>query len=185
MTIEERNGLAIRYLYIAEREARNANYRYRRITRVDKDDALDVAYQALFEAIEKYDPAKGMRLIGAYISCIIRNKIRYLYITTKKKNHESLDRLLDEKNIEFSSNNPSPEKNAQINDFRKILKTSIRCLNRREKIIIIGHFFLGYRVVELANLLSRTKGPISNTKRKALVKLRTRLENKYGLKSAA
>ncbi|NMD69106.1 FliA/WhiG family RNA polymerase sigma factor [Bacillus sp. DNRA2] len=93
----------------------------------------------------------------------------------KQQNH--VDQLVDESSI-------SHERNLLMDEFRKLVADCIDRMPEKEKLVITLFYYEGLSQIEIAEVLSLTKGRISQLHSKAVMRMRQSLEAKgYSLDS--
>lgn len=93
----------------------------------------------------------------------------------KQQNH--VDQLVDDKSV-------SQDRNLLMAEFQKLVAQSIEKMPEKERLVITLFYYEGLSQIEIAEVLSLTKGRISQLHSKAVMRMRQSLEAKgYSLDS--
>lgn len=141
------------------------------------EDLIQEGNLCILEAIENYDPTKGVYFLG-----YAKTQLMYLYLNKNKERiHLSLNTKIGEgKEEEFintiESGDPQALETMIKEENLKDLRDSLHYLTQRQKQVII-FFYLEKRTIDqIGQSLGVSYRTVVNTKTRALVKLKERLE---------
>jgi RNA polymerase sigma factor FliA len=87
------------------------------------------------------------------------------------KQQSRLEQIIDEKS-------QPQDQQVQMDEFRKMLATSIDKLSEKERLVVSLFYYEGLSQVEVADVLNLTKGRISQIHSQAILRLRKNFESK-------
>ena len=191
-----RDKLIVKYCFLSVKVANFLRARFSGY--MDYDDLVGFATIGLINAIERFDPSRGLKFEN-YAVWLIKNsvidKIRKLDWVpraerekSKQAGEASIPHIISledylEKNHDISENsatcsseNQCPEQNAERQEIRGILDKALDKLSPKEKEMIGLYYFKGLTFKEIGKKINVSESRVSQIHSKAIIKLKFRLK---------
>lgn len=143
----------------------------------DFEDLAQEGRVEILKALESFDPTRGIHFLG-----YIKVKLKYFYLEKNKKEKRCLS--LDWEGEEGQSLVDSLEADGDIekdlvfSEDLKRLKDAMKTLTPREREVVMGYFYQGRSMVDLAKSLNIAYRTVVNTKTRAIEKLKDKFIGK-------
>ncbi len=139
--------------------------------RIDQyDDLIQEGYETILQAIENYDPNRGVKFLG-----YVKAMLRYGYLEKhREKQFLSLNEPLDEGEFIdlLEGNEEEPTDIIIKREEIKILLKSLNCLTERQRQVVVEYYINRLSIDEIADKLGISYRTVVNTKTQGLNKLR-------------
>lgn len=139
--------------------------------RIDQyDDLIQEGYETILQAIENYDPNRGVKFLG-----YIKTMLKYRYLEKhREKQFLSLNEPLDEGEfIDFLEGDEEDPIDIVIKkEETNILLESLNCLTERQRQVMVDYYINRLSIGEIADKLGISYRTVVNTKTQGLNKLK-------------
>lgn len=144
----------------------------------NKDDALDVAQDAMlrfFTTLHRFDPKRPVR---PWLFRIVRNRVYDLHRRRRIRRHDSLDRVDENgRTFEVADLQVDLERDAARAQLRLHLWQSLRELSKRQREILVLRDYQDLTYAEIAQTLGIPIGTVMSRLHAARKRLRQVLQN--------
>jgi len=141
----------------------------------NRDDALDVAQEAMlrfFASLRRITPGRPVR---PWLLAIVRNQARDLWRRQRVRRAESIDASADGLLAQMVDTGPDPEETARRAELRRRVWRAMAALSADHREIVVLRDFHGLSYDELAQVLEIKPGTVMSRLHAARQRLRARL----------
>ena len=177
LVIRAREGDAAAQAELAERH-RQALFFLALQLMGNRDDAMDVAQEALlrfFRTLHRFDCRRPVR---PWLFQIVRNRVVDIYRRRRVRRHDSLDATDEEGNafIELVDHTADPERDATRSELRVRILQALSELSRIQREILVLRDYQDLTYAEIAETLNIPIGTVMSRLHGARKKLRQKLQ---------
>ena len=170
---KEGHEYAFRQLYENNREVvYRLAYRYTK-SQQDAEDILQETFIKVFKGIKKFRNNSGKSFSCWLCRICVNCAINHL----RRQKRRQMDQMTDLSTVmnEVQTQNPSPEKSAQINQTIGLIQQAITKLTDKQRVIFDMRFSQGMAIKEIAEIMNCSESNIKTQIFRSLNKLKQQL----------
>lgn len=138
------------------------------------EDAEDAAQESFLVALDRLDECRSPERFGGWLMTIVRNRSKNLV------RREAL-RETDELPLGARSRVPTPDRNAEAEELRRMLKGALQALSEVQRQVVLLHDLEGWKHREIAERLDLPCGTVRSHLHFARKALREALRTMPGM----
>ena len=152
----------------------------------NKDDAKDI-YQEVF--LRVFKGLKRFQFKSEFSTWLFRITTNVCLTHSSKARKKKFISINEENNDDDNSNeilqlpdeeNPTPDKQAEKSEIKKVVDEAMETLSPKQKMIFTLKHCEGYKIREIAEIMDIGEGTVKKTLFEVVHKMRDQLQNYYG-----
>jgi RNA polymerase sigma factor (sigma-70 family) len=150
----------------------------------NREDALDIAHEAMVRFLRTLGRIDGARPIRPWVYQIVRNLVRDRRRRQALRQAESLETLVADGVFEPTDAGPDPEAQAMRRDLQRRLSAALASLTEQQREIVVLRDYQDLSYLEIAQVLGIPRGTVMSRLHGARTRLREILRESGAFGSA-